>query len=209
MKSASKEFESNASLCARFTRDAHSRFRARRRMFGQGARFDPRFGICGMKAEVFFVRRFAAQEHVGTMCVVPFEEQSRFFDHAFSRNRHENATSATVLERQDRPFRYGNRSVLANCTETLLDVVRFAPRFEFSGDELNTLIGYQALRFHAIFDADALHRGCDLIRGWLLFEYLEAHDAAGEMVDHDENIPTVGMNLRQRIGWPRSPEPVR
>ncbi len=127
MKSASKEFESNASLCARFTRDAHSRFRARRRMFGQGARFDPRFGICGMKAEVFFVRRFAAQEHVGTMCVVPFEEQSRFFDHAFSRNRHENATSAAVLERQDHPFSNGNRTMLADRTESLLDVVRLAP----------------------------------------------------------------------------------
>jgi hypothetical protein len=105
-------------------------------------------------------------------------------------------------------FNNGDTSILANSAKALFDTPWFctAPRSEICRDKLTSLVGNE-MSGRTSYRMNGLgHERNNLISSWLFLENGEANDCTGKMVNHHNDPPTKGPNLRQAEWRPWHPE---
>ena len=177
-------------------------------MADQRSRFNSWQSVLCSSMEENFVRSSTIETCMRSVFIIPLKEQSCFFFHCFMGNGNKKSSGTAFLERANNPFGQGDGTMFANPAITILDAGPHAPIAEMLALELTSAIRYEVLG-PSVLGKDSIQRRRDLTRSWIFFEQFETQNLTREVVNDDQDVPSIRVTLRQRKRRPRSPKTVR
>ena len=85
--------------------------------------------------------------------------------------------------------------MFANRAITILDAGPHAPIAEMLALELTSAIRYEVLG-PSVLGKDSIQRRRDLTRSWIFFEQFETQNLTREVVNDDQDVPSIRVTLR-------------
>ncbi len=142
------------------------------------------------------------QGRVRSMTIVPIGEEEKLVSKPAPVERHEESSSALILQRENEALYNGNAADLAESTEAMLDSFSFAPRLETSADKLGTLVRDDTVR-HSVDPRHRSSQECANRNGsGRKQEDAGALHPTGEAFHADNNPPTERPASRSCEGCP-------
>ncbi len=176
---------------ARLSGDERARSGAGRAARPAFAGFDAGPSIGWSPPEVDFIRRQSRERHVGTMPVVPREEETKFRAKIGSAMRNQDPSSALVLHGPDEAFDHCDASVLSNGDEPRANSLASAPVLEVLAPEGAVLVANQILG-HGVGPSDRFPK--ERAHGERLRPLLK-----GGITHRASRVPGVGIQGRGRL----------
>ncbi len=152
------------------------------------SRFDSRQSICATLTEIDLVRRFAFKSHVWSVRIVPLTPIRDFLAETGLVYWYENAPHTFILHRKMESLDAGYGAVLADGTETRLDIFVFAPIESFRAIKLRAVIEDDVSGVCSFFKYDTIHCCNNIGSSWVLCEGDASHQVAQKMIYHVEGM---------------------
>jgi hypothetical protein len=152
-----------------------------------------------------FSRCGAAERGMGPRVVVPKHEGIQPSLHRCQRARDEDLAQALVLQRLDHALEDGDRAVLTDRAEARLDGVCRTPIAVVTA-ELRAAIADDVPRRSACGGNSPIEQRDDVGRGCLLVEHGGGDHCAGEVIEHNSDVPGEGPEDRKGERPPGYPE---